>query len=83
MRYVLDDEAVTGSLINIDDARIQNINEKSVMMYPDDNSIMRVDHFAVGGQQFAKSIVLKDNLRFGLRQKKAFDLPHTEYGLVR
>lgn len=38
-------------------------------MYPDDNSIIRVDHFSVGGKQFSKSIVMKDNLRFGLRAR--------------
>ena len=30
---------------------------------------MRVDHFAIGGQQFSKSVIIKDNLKFGLRQR--------------
>ena len=38
-------------------------------MYPDDNSVMRVDHFTVGGKKFSKSLIIKDNLRFGLRQR--------------
>lgn len=38
------------------------------MLYPDDNSIMRVDNFEIGGQKFSKSVVYKDNLTFGLRK---------------
>ena len=30
---------------------------------------MRVDHFTVGGKTFSKSIVVKDNLKFGLRAR--------------
>lgn len=53
-------------------------------MYPDDNSIIRVDHFSVGGTQFSKSLVLKDKLRFGLRSRKGQEAePHRDYGLVR
>ncbi len=44
--------------------------EKSAFLYPDDNSVMRVDHYQVGGLQFKKSIVIKDNLKFGLRESK-------------
>jgi hypothetical protein len=49
--------------------------------------VIRVDHFVVGGQTFKKSIVIKDNLRFGLRERK--DIPSkpvhsdADYGLVR
>lgn len=52
-------------------------------MYPDDNSIIRVDHFSVGGKQFSKSIVMKDNLRFGLRARKDVATDHKDFGLVR
>ena len=45
MKYVLDEEALPKSLVNVEDAKIQVISEKSAFMYPDDNSIMRVDHF--------------------------------------
>jgi len=84
MKYVLDEEALPSSLINVEDAKIQCVTEKSGLMYPDDNSVIRVDHFQVGGQQFSKSIVIKDNLRFGLRSRAAHETePHSEFGLVR
>lgn len=40
------------------------------MLYPDHNAIMRVDTYELGGQQYKKSIVIKDNLTFGLREAK-------------
>lgn len=84
MKYVLDEEALPSSLINVEDAKVQCITEKSALMYPDDNSVIRVDHFAVGGQQFSKSVIIKDNLRFGLRSRaKCEPEPHKDYGLVR
>lgn len=49
MKYVLDEDALPSSLINVEDAKIQCVQEKSALMYPDDNSVIRVDHFAVGG----------------------------------
>lgn len=44
---------------------------------------MRVDHYSVGGQNFSKSVVLKDNLRFGLRKRTVQAEEKSEmYGLV-
>lgn len=84
MKYVLDEEALPSSLINVEDAKIQCVTEKSALMYPDDNSVIRVDHFAVGGHQFSKSVVVKDNLRFGLRQREGVTAEaHKDFGLVR
>jgi hypothetical protein len=84
MKYVLDDEALPSSLINVEDAKIQQVCEKSALMYPDDNSIMRVDHFSVGGQHYSKSVIIKDNFRFGLRSRADHKTePATEFGLVR
>jgi hypothetical protein len=44
------------------------------MFYPSDGSVIKVDHCAVGGVEFKKSVVIKDNLAFGLR--KAGDRPY-------
>jgi hypothetical protein len=45
MRYVLDDELLPKQLYGVEDAKIQSVVEKSAFLYPDDNSMMRVDHF--------------------------------------
>jgi len=70
MKYQMDEDMLPESMLDIEDDKIQNITEKSGFMYPDDNSIMRVDHFSVGGFQFSKSLILKDNFKFGLRQRE-------------
>ena len=70
MRYQLDEELLPKQLYGVEDAKIQSVVEKSAFLYPDDNSVMRVDHYQVGGLQFKKSIVIKDNLKFGLRESK-------------
>jgi hypothetical protein len=49
MKYVLDEDNLPRSLLNIEDTRIQCVSEKSALMYPDDNSVIKVDHFTVGG----------------------------------
>ncbi len=93
MKYSIDDEMLPDSMLNIDDDIIQSIQENSASLYPDDNSIMRVDHFTVGGSFFSKSIVQKDNLKFGLRHREpqeelveqgdnSVDEDDTENGLV-
>ena len=56
-------------MLNVEDDKVQSISEKMGLLYPDDNSIIRVDHYSVGGVQFSKSLVIKDNLKFGLRQR--------------
>lgn len=83
MRYAIDEDVLPERMLDIEDDKIQSINEKSGFLYPDDNSIMKVDHFSVGGKDFSKSVVLKDNFRFGLRQKTNQDsLNKDTYGLV-
>ena len=44
------------------------------MMYPEDNSIMKVDQYEIGGQKYKKSVIIKDNLTFGLRESLMPDL---------
>ena len=69
MKYAMDEDLLPDRMLDIEDDKVQNIAEKTVLLYPDDNSTMRVDHFTVGGKTFSKSIVTKDNLKFGLRPR--------------
>jgi len=69
MKYQLDEDAMPEKMLDIEDDKVQSISERSGLLYPDDNSIMRVDNFTLGGKSFTKSIVCKDNFRFGLRAK--------------
>ena len=74
VKYQLDEEMIPDSLIDIDDLKVSNIQESSQMFYPSDGSVMKVDHCSVGGLEFKKSIIIKDNLAFGLR--RAADRPY-------
>jgi hypothetical protein len=71
-------------MLDIDDQRVQNIEETSELFYPEHNAVMRVDNFAVGGENFKKAVVYKDNLSFGLREAKHEVIPDSEkeYGLA-
>ena len=73
MKYSMDEELLPDKMLDIEDDKVQNIAEKSMLLYPDDNSVMRVDHFTIGGKTFSKSIVVKDNLKFGLRPRDSAD----------
>lgn len=70
-KYQLDDEMIPEQMLDIDDLKIQNINEKSQFYYPGDGSIIKVDAFSANGQTSKKSVVFKDNLTFGLRKTNA------------
>lgn len=58
---------VPEQMFDIDDAKIQDINEKTQMYYPGDGSIMKIDTFTASGETHKKSVIYKDNLVFGLR----------------
>ena len=45
----MDEDAMPERMLDVEDDKIQSLNERSAFMYPDDNSIMRVDQFTVGG----------------------------------
>lgn len=68
MKYQLDDEMIPDSLIDIDDLKVSNVQEHSQMFFPYDGSLIKVDACSVAGLDFRKSLVIKDNLAFGLRR---------------
>jgi hypothetical protein len=87
VRYQMDEEMIPETLLDIDDQKVSNIQESSQMFYPYDGSVMKVDSCSAGGLEFNKSIVLKDNIAFGLRKAcdRHYDAPASpveEFGLV-
>jgi hypothetical protein len=83
----MDEEMIPETLLDIDDQKVSNIQESSQMFYPYDGSVMKVDSCSAGGLEFNKSIVLKDNIAFGLRKAcdRHYDTPASpveEFGLV-
>ena len=49
MKYQMDEDLLPERMREVEDDKVQNISEKCGLMYPDDNSIMRVDHYSLGG----------------------------------
>ena len=55
-------------MIDIDNSRIQSIKRNLIQYFPDDNSIMTVEEWEVGGVQRSKNIIYKDGFTFGFSQ---------------
>lgn len=87
VKYQMDEELIPEALLDIDDIKVSNIQESSQLMYPSDGSLMKLDTCSSGGIEFKKSIIVKDNLSFGLRKAtdKAYegsDKPADVNGLI-
>ena len=44
-------------MLDIDDLKVGNVKEQNRFYYPEDNSIMRVDSFEIGGVIHQKSMI--------------------------
>ena len=67
VKYLLDPEFIPSQMLDIDDHRVQTINQVLSQFFPDDNSIMTSEEWEIGGKKRTKSIVYKDGFTFGLR----------------
>lgn len=54
-------------MLDVDDQKIQNIEQTLRQFFPDDNSIINSEEYLIGGERRKKSIVYKDKYTFGLR----------------
>ena len=63
----MDDEMIPDTLLDIDDQKVQSISETTDFLYPSDGSVMKVDTYTIGGKTYKKAMVIKDNLKFGIR----------------
>jgi hypothetical protein len=61
-------------LIDIDPSKAGVLRTNSKYCFPCDNSVIRVDKYRVGSRRFGSSLVVKDNLVFGL--KEGYDEVH-------
>jgi len=46
------------------------IRENLKYGFPCDNSIIRVDKLQIGGRRLGKSVIVKDNLVFGIKERR-------------
>lgn len=57
-------------LYDIDSHKVGVIRTNSKFSYPSDNSIIKVEKNLLGNRRLGKSIIIKDNLVFGIRESE-------------
>jgi hypothetical protein len=62
------DEPAEGRLLSIDDSLVGQVKENVKLMYPSDESVIKSTRLFIGNRQIGKTVVLKDNLIFGIRK---------------
>ena len=48
--------------------RVGVVRTNTKLAYPSDNSVIRVEKNLVGGRRIGSSLIIKDNLKFGVRE---------------
>jgi hypothetical protein len=59
----------TANLLDIEAHRVGLLRTRQKFCFPCDNSVIRVDKNQVASRRFGSSVVVKDNLHFGIRER--------------
>ena len=59
----------TSEILDIDPQKVGVIQTNTKYSYPCDNSLIRAEKYMIGGRRIGVSLVLKDNLVFGVRER--------------
>ena len=59
----------SGDLLDIDPTKVGVIRTNTKYSFPCDNSLIRVEKHVVGGRRIGASLIIKDNLTFGVRER--------------
>lgn len=57
------------NLYDIDPSKVGVMRTSSKYSYPCDNSLIRAEKHLIGGRRIGASLVIKDNLTFGIRER--------------
>ena len=74
-RLVLAQDMLPASLLDIDPERVANISQNLNQYFPDDNSILTSEEYAVGGVKRTKSLAIKDRVTCGFHVGNTAHLP--------
>ena len=66
-----DEVDIPTTAINISATQLGLITENTKFCFPYDNSVIRVQKNSVGSRRFGTSLVLKDNLKFGIKERQS------------
>ena len=56
-------------MIDIDANKVGVVRTNSKYMFPCDNSLIRTEKHLIGGRRIGASLMIKDNLAFGVRER--------------
>ena len=71
-KFVKDERCMLNlPVIDIPAHKVGLLRTNQKFCFPCDNSVIRVDKHNVGGRRFGASVILKDNLVFGVRESEA------------
>jgi len=71
-QFVKDNECnLLEPIIDIPQHKVGTLRVNQKFCFPCDNSIIRVDKHNVGGRRFGASVILKDNMVFGIREDES------------
>ena len=59
----------TANLLDIEPSKVGIIRANTKYSYPSDNSLIRSEKHLIGGRRIGASLVVKDNLVFGVRER--------------
>lgn len=68
-QFIKQEAALSSTLLDIDPSKVGALRCNAKYCFPCDNSVIRVEKHFVGGRRIGASLVLKDNLIFGVREK--------------
>lgn len=57
------------NVLDVDQSKIGLLRTNSKYCFPCDNSIIRIDKHLVGSRRIGSSIIMKDNLLFGVKER--------------
>ena len=57
-------------MYEIDPTKVGIIKANSKYCFPCDNSIIRIDKYEIGNRRVGSSMIIKDNLTFGIRESE-------------
>ena len=66
-RTVFGGQPLPHEILDIDDNKVGQVEDKQKFLYPGDNSVIQIGHKKISGDDLTSVYVLKDNYMFGLR----------------
>lgn len=84
VKLLIDKAVIPKVMLDVDNHKIQNVEQTFNQFFPDDNSIINSETFSVGGVPYKRSVIYKDKYSFGVQpvtESSYMETPQ-QHGLV-